>query len=147
MEDIIYFKYTKKEMLEIIQNEPFLFVETSLNDFYIIKKRDLIDFIISESYRTGHIAKMNFYFPGIDDPILITYGWYIHSINPILKDEIIKPLIFSQNIKRKLKKIKVFDIDIFNNMSAQELGIKNGKINNFDKYYKKYCMNSKIEIN
>ena len=146
MGKIEYPKYTKKEMLEIVQNEPFLFVETSLDDFYIIKKRDLIDFIISESYRTGHIAKMNFYFPGIDEPVLITFGWFIHKSNPVLEDEIIKPLIFAQNIQRKLRKIKVFDNDIFNNMSAKEMGIHNGKIKNFNSYYKKYNIESKIEI-
>ena len=74
MEKIIYKKYTKKQMLNIIQNDAFLFVETNLGDNYIIKKQDLSDFIVLEALRTGHIAELKIYVPGIDEPVITTFG-------------------------------------------------------------------------
>ena len=139
MKNIIYKEYTKRQMLNIIKKMPILFVETSLNDAYIIRKKDIIDFIVLEAIRTKHHIEMEFYMPGIDEPVVTTYGWYLNTINPLLRKEIIHRLILLQTRKRKPKKVKILNNTIFNNMSAIEMGIIDGKIKDFDKLYGKYA--------
>ena len=138
MEKIIYKKYTKKQMLNIIQNDAFLFVETNLGDNYIIKKQDLSDFIVLEALRTGHIAELKIYIPGIDEPVLTTFGWFLNKANPILREEIIERLILLQTTNIKPQRVKIFDNEEFIKFNKKQMGIENGKVKNFDKFYKKY---------
>ena len=127
-------------MLNIIKKMPILFVETSLNDAYVIRKKDIIDFIVLETIRTEHNIEMDFYMPGIDEPIATTFGWFLNTINPILRKEIIHRLVLLQTGRKKPKMVKIFNTTIFNNMSATEMGIINGKVKNFDKFYGKYAV-------
>ncbi len=138
MKNIIYKKYTKKQMLNIIQNDAFLFVETNLGDNYIIKKQDLSDFIVLEALRTGHIAELKIYVPGIDEPVITTFGWFLNKANPILREEIIERLILLQTTNIKPQKVKIFDNEEFIKFNKKQMGIENGKVKNFDKFYKKY---------
>ncbi len=138
MEKIIYKKYTKKQMLNIIQNDAFLFVETNLGDNYIIKKQDLSDFIVLEALRTGHIAELKIYVPGIDEPVITTFGWFLNKANPILREEIIERLILLQTTNIKPQKVKIFDNEEFIKFNKKQMGVENGKVKNFDKFYKKY---------
>lgn len=138
MEDIKYRKYNRKEMLNIIRNDAFLFVESNLGDNYIIKKQDLPDFIVLEAIRTLHTAKLSVYIPGIASPVITTNGWFLNRANPLLREEIIKRLILLQTTRTKPKNVKVFDNDMFMSLSPIEKGIKDGKNINFDKFYKKY---------
>ena len=138
MEKIIYKKYTKKQMLNIIQNDAFLFVETNLGDNYIIKKQDLSDFIVLEALRTGHIAELKIYVPGIDEPVITTFGCFLNKANPILREEIIERLILLQTTNIKPQKVKIFDNEEFIKFNKKQMGIENGKVKNFDKFYKKY---------
>ena len=138
MEKIIYKKYTKKQMLNIIQNDAFLFVETNLGDNYIIKKQDLSDFIVLEALRTGHIAELKIYVPGIDEPVITTFGWFLNKANPILREEIIERLILLQTTNIKPQRVKIFDNEEFIKFNKKQMGIENGKVKNFDKFYKKY---------
>ena len=135
--DIIYKEYTKKQMLNILIKKPIIFVETSLNDAYVIRKKDIADFIILEAERTGHHIEMDFYMPGIDEPVATTFGWYLNTINPLLRKEIIHRLTLLQTGKRTPKRIKIFNTQIFDNMSDKEMGI-DGEFKNFDKLYGKY---------
>ena len=50
MENINYNKYSKKEFLKILDEDGILFVETSLGNRCIIKKSDIADFIMLESF-------------------------------------------------------------------------------------------------
>ena len=138
MEKIIYKKYTKKQMLNIIQNDAFLLVETNLGDNYIIKKQDLSDFIVLEALRTGHIAELKIYVPGIDEPVITTFGWFSNKANPILREEIIERLILLQTTNIKPQRVKIFDNEEFIKFNKKQMGIENGKVKNFDKFYKKY---------
>lgn len=138
MKDIEYKKYTKKQMLKIIKKDAFLFVETNLGDNYIIKKQDLADFIILEALRTGHIAQLQVYMPGIDSPVITTFGWFLNRANPILREEIIKRLMLLQTTNNKPKNVKIFDNEIFIGLTSKEQGLENGQVKNFDKLYKKY---------
>lgn len=138
MNKIKYKKYSKREMLNIIAKDGFLFVETSLGDNYIIKLKDIADFIILEAMRTGHFTEMKFYMPGIDDPVITTFGWFLNKANPLLREEIIHRLVLLQTTNKKPKKVKIFNIKIFNNMSTIEKEIENGQVKNFDKFYSKY---------
>ena len=135
--DIIYKEYTKKQMLNILIKKPIIFVETSLNDAYVIRKKDIADFIILQAERTGHHIEMDFYMPGIDEPVATTFGWYLNTINPLLRKEIIHRLTLLQTGKRTPKRIKIFNTQIFDNMSDKEMGI-DGEFKNFDKLYGKY---------
>lgn len=138
MKKITYKEYSKWKMLNIIRKMPILFVETSLNDAYVIRKKDVSDFIILETERTGHHIEIEFYMPGIVEPVITTFGWFLNTINPLLREEIIHKLVLLQTRKKRPKKVKIFNIDKFNNMSKLEMGIENGQVKNFDKFYGKY---------
>lgn len=99
MDNIKYKKYTKNELLKILKNDGILFVKTSLDDRYIIKKNDLADFIILETQRTGHAAEMYFFMPSISGAVITTYGWFLNKANPILREEIINRLVTITNNK------------------------------------------------
>ena len=138
MENFKYKVYSKKQMLNIIQREGFVFVDTNLDDHFIIRMRDIPDFIILESLRTGHKAKLEMYIPGVDEPVLTTYGWFLNKVNPLLREEIINRLILLQTTDTAPKKVRIFDNDIFIAFSNEEMGIENGEVKNFDKFYRKY---------
>ena len=82
-----YRKYSKKEMLKIINEVGIVFVETAQNDAYVISKNDIADFIMIESIRTLHTAEMSFFMPGIDEPVITTYGCFLNKA--ILNDSLI----------------------------------------------------------
>lgn len=138
MKEFKYKMYTRKQMLEIIQKEGFVFVDTSLDDHFIIKISDIPDFIMLESIRTGHVAELTMYIPGVDEPVLTTFGCFLNRVNPLLRDEIIDRLTLLQTTNKSLKKVKIFDNNMFINFSTEEKGIENGKVKNFDKFYRKY---------
>lgn len=146
-----YKTYTKTQMIEIIKKEGFLFVETNLGDNYIIRLKDLADFIILEAQRTGHVAEMSFYMPGVDGPVITTFGWFLNKANPLLREEIIKRLVTLQTTDKKPKNIKIFNTDIFMGLSPEEMGIENHQVKNFSKFYSKYVRvqntyNIKMEV-
>lgn len=138
MENIKYKTYTKKQMLNIIQKEGIVFVDTNLGDHFIIKISDIPDFIMLEAIRTDCVAELRMYIPGIDEPILTTFGCFLNKVNPLLREKIIDRLVLLQTTDEEPKKVKVFNNDIFINFSSKEKGIENGKVKNFDKFYKKY---------
>lgn len=131
-----YKKYSKKEFLKILEEDGILFVSTSYGNRYIIKKSDIADFIMIESKREGYSSDMSFFMPGIDDPVVTTYGCFLNEANPIFREEIIDRLILLQTTDEKAKDIKIFDIDLFYKM-IDDNEISNN-IANFDKLYKKY---------
>ena len=95
-----YKKYSKKEFLKILEEDGILFVSTSCGNRYIIKKSDIADFIMIESEREGYSSDMSFFMPGIDGPVVTTYGCFLNKANPIFREEIIDRLIlFSLHMK------------------------------------------------
>lgn len=136
MDNIKYKKYTKNELLKILKNDGILFVKTSLDDRYIIKKNDLADFIILEAQRTGHAAEMFFFMPGISGAVITTYGWFLNKANPILREEIINRLVLLQTTDKQPNNVKVFDTDTFYKMVDNNEDDNN--IENYDALYKKY---------
>jgi len=139
MEGITYKTYTKKQMVKVIKN-GFVFIETSLKDNFEIALKDLPDFIMLESERTGHTADLTVYIPGIKNPVLTTCGCYLNKINPTLREEIINRLIILQKSIDKPKKVKIFDNVKFINLSQEEFGLENGEIKNFEMLYGRYVM-------
>lgn len=136
MNNIKYTEYTKNEFLKILKNDGILFVKTNLGDKYIIKKNDLSDFIILEALRTGHTAEMSFFMPGIERPVITTYGWFLNRTNPVLRKEIINRLVLFQTTDKKPRNVKVFDTETFYKMvDNNEV---NNEIENYDTLYKKY---------
>ncbi len=136
MDTIKYAKYTKNELQKILKEDGILFVKTNIGDKYIIKKDDLADFIILEAQRTGHIAEMSFFMPGINGTVMTTYGWFLNRANPLLRKEIIDRLVLLQTTDKKPKNIKIFDTDVFLNMlDRNEI---DNDIQNYDKLYRKY---------
>ena len=135
-----YKVYTKEEMSKIAKEEGFLFVETSNGDNYEIRKSDVADFIMQEANRCGHIVDIYMYLPSgkTEEPFLSTMGCFLNRINQQFRTEIIERLIELQTNKVKPKKVKVFDNDIFQEMSLEELGEEEGKTLSYDKFYKKY---------
>ena len=76
--------------------------------------------------------------PGIDSPVITTFGWFLNRANPILREEIIKRLMLLQTTNNKPKNVKIFDNEIFIGLTSKEQGLENGQVKNFDKLYKKY---------
>lgn len=138
MSDIEYRKYSKRRMLEILHKEGLVFVKTSLGDKYIIRKADIADFIIIESRATNNKEKMEFSFPQIDKPVLITIGTSFQKINPILKSEIIGRVSFLEKFEMRPKIIKIFDLEEFNKLNKNEIGNEKKIAKEFDKLYRKY---------
>ena len=131
-----YKKYSKEELIKILDEDGILFVHTSLNDKYIIKKSDLADFIMLESDRTAHSADMAFYMPGISGPVITTFVCFLDKANPILREEIIDRLVLLQTTDTKPNDVKVFDRDEFFKMVSNNEVSNN--IPNYDTLYKKY---------
>lgn len=133
MEKFNYKMYSRMRMINLIKNAPILFVETSFNDAYVIRKKDVADFIVLETERKGHNIEMEFYMLGIDEPVITTFGWFLNTINPLLRKEIIDRLILLQTGKRIPKKVKIFDI-----MSDLDTGLEKFSAKKFEKIYGKY---------
>lgn len=142
MQNMKYKIYNKREMLNIIENKGFIFIDTNLGDHFVIKLSDLPDFIILESKRTCHNACMSAYLPGVDEAVITTYGCFLNKANPILREEIIDRLVKLQKNKIKPKKVKIFNNDVFIQLTLEGIGIVNNKPINFDKFYKKYIENN-----
>lgn len=142
-----YEKYTRKEMSNIAKKEGFVFVETSKGDNYIIRKSDICDFIIQESERQGHSVDIKMYVPNpdVEKPFLTTMGCFLDKINQSYRKEIIDRLIKLQTFQIKPKKVKIFDNEIFCQMSLEELGEQKGKKLQFDKFFKKYYEEEEME--
>lgn len=142
-----YELYTREEMSEIAKKEGFLFVITSNNYKYEIRKSDVADFIVLEAERCYQDVDIEMYVPNpdIQEPFASTYGYFLNRINQKFREEIIKRLVELQTTDIKPNKVKVFDNDIFNEMSLEELGEEEGKTLQYDKFYKKYYQQHKIE--
>ena len=142
-----YELYTREEMSGIAKKEGFLFVITSNNDKYEIRKSDVADFIVVEAERCYQDVDIEMYVPNpdIQEPFVSTYGYFLNRINQKFREEIIKRLVELQTTDIKPKKVKVFDNDIFHEMSLEELGEEEGKTLQYDKFYKKYYQQHKIE--
>lgn len=143
----LYELYTREEMSEIAKKEGFLFVETSNGDNYEIRKSDVADFIVLESKRCGYAVDIKMYVPNcyIEEPFVSTYGYFLNRVNQSFREEIIERLIKLQTTNITPRKVKVFDNDIFEKMTLQELGEEEGKTLQYDKFYKKYYQQAKIE--
>lgn len=100
-----YKKYSRKEMIKILEKEAILFADTNLGENYIIRQKDIADFIILETERTGHIVQIKFYMPDISEPVATTCGWFLNKINPLLREEIIDRLVslYKPQIKKLVK--------------------------------------------
>lgn len=135
-----YQLYTREEMSKIAKEEGFLFVETSNGDNYEIRKQDVADFIMLEADRCGYTVDINMYVPNpnIENVFVSTFGCFLNKINQKFREEIIQRLVELQTTNIKPTKVKVFDNDIFLQMSLEELGEEEGKTLMYDKFYKKY---------
>lgn len=133
MEKFNYKVYSKMRMINLMKNVPLLFVETSFNDAYVIRKKDVADFIVLEAEKTGHNIEMEFYMIAIDEPVITTFGWFLNTINPLLRKEIIDRLVLLQTGKRIPKKVKIFDI-----RSDLDTGLEKFSVEKFEKIYGKY---------
>lgn len=142
-----YELYTREEMSEIAKKEGFLFVITSNDDKYEIRKSDVADFIVLEAERCYQDVDIEMYVPNpdIQEPFVSTYGYFLNRINQKFREEIIKRLVELQTTDIKPNKVKVFDNNIFHEMALEELGEKEGKTLQYDKFYKKYYQQHKIE--
>lgn len=136
MDNINYKKYSKNEFLKVLKEDGILFVNTSLGNKCIIKKSDIADFIMLESERTGHTSDMSFFMPGINGPVITTFGCFLDKANPVFREEIIDRLVLLQTTDEKAKNIKIFDTDLFYKMiDNNEI---DNEIPNFDELYQKY---------
>ena len=144
----LYELYTREEMSEIAKKEGFLFVETSNGDNYEIRKSDVADFIVLEAKRCGYAVDIKMYVPNcyIEEPFVSTYGYFLNRVNQSFREEIIERLIKLQTTNITPRKVKVFDNDIFEKMTLQELGEEEGKTLQYDKFYQQAKIENEEEL-
>ena len=133
-----YKKFSKRRMLEIIHKEGIAFVKTNLGDNYIIRKADIANFNTLESRKTDNKIEMEFFFPQIDEPVLVTVGTNFKKVNPLLKYQIIGRVSFLEKTKLVIRNVKVFDLEEFYKFNENELGNEKKIAKEFEKFYKQY---------
>lgn len=146
-EKIPYNKYTREEMSKIAKEEGYLLVQTSNYDSYIIRKKDVADFIMQESERMGHSVDINMYALRKNEkiPLLSTCGCFLDKINQNFRSEIINRLVELQTTDAKPKDVKVFDDEVFFEMSLEELGQNKEGTAQYEKFYKQYFETQEME--
>ena len=94
----------------------------------------MADFIIRETERCGHSVNIDVYSPYKENEIVLTtYGWFLNTIKPKLREEIIDRLVRLQTYQEEPREVKVFDNNIFMQIIFNEI-----KGVNYDKFFKHY---------
>lgn len=110
MEDNFIF-YSKEEIEKIIKSQTKLVYVDNGMDEIAIRVKDLPDFIVDFSNKTGHKINLKIYDyhrPSMT-PIATTIGSYLGKCEPKFREEIIDRLMEVQTGMKKLKKYKIID--------------------------------------
>ena len=134
-------------MSKIAKEDGYLIVQTSNYDSYIINKNDVADFIMQESEKNGYSVDINMYIPKNKGRLLLlsTCGCFLDKINQNFRNEIIDRLVELQTTDTKPRDVKVFDNEIFLEMSLEEIGQNKELTAQYDKFYKKYFEPQEME--
>ena len=117
--------YTEQEIKDLIKSEAELYYVDDGVDEAIIKFEDIPDFIIDYN-RNLEIRDLKFFRVGKKnyEPDITTYGEFLNTINPYLRERMINRLVALQKNETAIKKYKIIDEDLY---SKEETKIEQEK--------------------
>ena len=112
--------YTEDEIRELIKSNAELFYVDDGVDEAIIKFEDIPDFIVDYN-RNLEIRDLKFYKVGKDvyEPDIVTIGEFLDKIKPDLRERMIDRLVALQTNESEIRKYKIIDEDVYNNVEEK----------------------------
>lgn len=112
--------YTEDEIREIINSKVELYYVDDGIDEAIIRFEDIPDFIVDYN-RKFEMRDLKFFKVGKDiyEPDITTYGEFLNSISPDLRERMIDRLVALQRNEIEPKKYKIIDEDVFSQVKEK----------------------------
>ena len=112
--------YTEQEIKDLIKSKAELYYVDDGVDEAIIKFEDIPDFIIDYN-RNLEIRDLKFFRVGKKnyEPDITTYGEFLNTINPDLRERIINRLVALQKNETAIKKYKIIDEDLYSKVETK----------------------------
>lgn len=112
--------YTEQEIKDLIKSKAELYYVDDGVDEAIIKFEDIPDFIIDYN-RNLEIRDLKFFRVGKKnyEPDITTYGEFLNTINPDLRERIINRLVALQKNEISIKKYKIIDEDLYSKVETK----------------------------
>ncbi len=113
-EDFEFEFYTEEEIKELIKSKAELFYVDDGIDEAIIRFEDIPDFIVDYNKKI-EMRDLKFFKVGKDiyEPDITTYGEFLNSISPDLRERMIDRLVELQTDEAEPKKYKIINEDVF----------------------------------
>ena len=112
--------YTEQEIKDLIKSKAELYYVDDGVDEAIIKFEDIPDFIIDYN-RNLEIRDLKFFRVGKKnyEPDITTYGEFLNTINPYLRERMINRLVALQKNETAIKKYKIIDEDLYSKVEKK----------------------------
>lgn len=112
--------YTEQEIKDLIKSKAELYYVDDGVDEAIIKFEDIPDFIIDYN-RNLEIRDLKFFRVGKKnyEPDITTYGEFLNTINPYLRERMINRLVALQKNETAIKKYKIIDEDLYSKVETK----------------------------
>lgn len=112
--------YTEQEIKDLIKSKAELYYVDDGVDEAIIKFEDIPDFIIDYN-RNLEIRDLKFFRVGKKnyEPDITTYGEFLNTINPDLRERMINRLVALQKNETAIKKYKIIDEDLYSKVETK----------------------------
>ena len=112
--------YTEQEIRDLIKSKAELYYVGDGVDEAIIKFEDIPDFIIDYN-RNLEIRDLKFFRVGKKnyEPDITTYGEFLNTINPDLRERMINRLVALQKNETAIKKYKIIDEDLYSKVETK----------------------------
>ena len=112
--------YTEDEIKELIKSKAELYYVDDGIDEAIIKFEDIPDFIVDYN-RNLEMRDLKFFRvgKGVYEPDITTYGEFLNTINPDLRERLIDKLVALQTNESEPKKYKIINEDLYSKVEAK----------------------------
>ena len=112
--------YTEDEIKELIKSKAELYYVDDGIDEAIIKFEDIPDFIVDYN-RNLEMRDLKFFRvgKGVYEPDITTYGEFLNTINPDLRERLIDKLVALQTNETEPKKYKIINEDLYSKVEAK----------------------------
>ena len=112
--------YTEQEIKDLIKSKAELYYVDDGVDEAIIKFEDIPYFIIDYN-RNLEIRDLKFFRVGKKnyEPDITTYGEFLNTINPDLRERMINRLVALQKNETAIKKYKIIDEDLYSKVETK----------------------------
>ena len=112
--------YTEDEIKELIKSKAELYYVDDGIDEAIIKFEDIPDFIVDYN-RNLEMRDLKFFRvgKGVYEPDITTYGEFLNTINPDLRERLIDKLVALQTNESESKKYKIINEDLYSKVEAK----------------------------